>query len=76
MDFREKNEQGLTVCPECKKQYPPVLGERPEGDKRPIQFIFPDATIEQREQLISGLCSNRCWKEHLEGKKHEREIRP
>jgi len=51
-------------CPNCKKVYTPVL-ERPVGDTRPIQQIFPDSTPTEREQLISGICSDKCWSEFL-----------
>ena len=51
-------------CPNCKKVYEPELGER----KRPellIQQEFPDAKGYQREQLITGICSDKCWDEYL-----------
>jgi hypothetical protein len=64
MDFREIDEAGLTVCPQCKKHYRPIL-ERPISDIRPIQQIFPDAMPWQREQLITGICSDACWQKHL-----------
>lgn len=54
----------IRTCPNCKKVYETVL-DRPEGDNRPIQQIFPDAPSWQREQLISGICSNECWDEFL-----------
>ena len=53
-----------TTCPNCGKIYVPVLGER----KRPevtIQTEFPDATPVQREQYVSGICSDKCWREFL-----------
>ena len=56
------NEKGLIVCPNCKKEYKPIL-ERKEGEL--IQFTYPKATREEREQLISGLCSSKCWNEFL-----------
>ena len=40
----------------------PVL-KRIEGEL--IQDSYPNATKEEREQLISGLCSNECWEEFL-----------
>jgi hypothetical protein len=54
----------LKTCPNCGKTYTPKL-TRPEGDRRCIQDIYPDATREEREQLISGICSNKCWNEYL-----------
>jgi len=56
------NENGLMVCPNCKKEYKPFL-ERKDGEL--IQVTYPKATKEQREQLISGLCSDKCWNEYL-----------
>jgi len=52
------------ICPNCKKKYKTDL-DRPVGDDRSIQDIFPNATADQREQLVSGICSDRCWREYL-----------
>jgi len=46
------------ICPVCKEQYTPVLGER---DRRLIQEQFPNAEPWEREQLLSGICSQACW---------------
>lgn len=56
------NENGLIKCPNCKKFYKPKLERK--GDEL-IQVSYPNATREEREQLISGLCSNKCWDEFL-----------
>ena len=56
------NEKGLVVCPNCKKEYKPTLIRK--GNEL-IQITYPNATLEQREQLISGICSDKCWKEYL-----------
>jgi len=56
------DENGFIKCPNCKKLYKPKL-VRKTNDL--IQNEFPKATSEQREQLISGLCSNKCWNEFL-----------
>lgn len=51
-------------CPNCKKQYVPDLGLR----RKPhllIQDEFPRATPIQREQLQTGICSDKCWSEYL-----------
>ena len=50
------------ICPNCKKEYKPIL-ERKTNEL--IQNEFPNATKEEREQLISGLCCDKCWKEFL-----------
>jgi hypothetical protein len=47
-------------CPNCEKEYTPKL-KRPKGYNRDLQDIYPEATKEQREQIISGLCSTNCW---------------
>lgn len=51
------------ICPNCQKKYTPVL-ERKHPDM-PIQKEFPKATAQEREQHITGLCSDKCWKEYL-----------
>ena len=61
---RELDEDGLTICPQCRKHYKPKL-TRPEGDARAIQIIFPNAQLFEREQLITGLCSDKCWRKYL-----------
>jgi len=51
-------------CPICKKEYEPVLDilkYRQSGKK--VQDVFPDATSIEREQLITGICSDECWEE-------------
>ncbi|RLI97249.1 MAG: hypothetical protein DRO96_01100 [Candidatus Aenigmatarchaeota archaeon] len=47
-------------CLICKKWYTPVL-ERGHPDML-IQEEFPDAQLWEREQHISGICSDACWK--------------
>lgn len=59
MDARRRDAAGLTICPTCEKHYKPVLGDR--DPDRIIQEQFPEATPEQREQLITGICSNACY---------------
>jgi len=54
------------TCPNCGKVYETVLN-RPAGDNRCIQNIFPNSKPWEREQLLSGICSNKCWKEYLHG---------
>jgi hypothetical protein len=62
MDARQKDKDGLTICPQCLRHYKPTLGER---DGRLIQVQFPNATPEEREQLLTGLCSTACWNKFL-----------
>ena len=52
-------------CPQCWRFYDTELPERPKGDPRPIQEIFPEALQYQREQLQTGICSDKCWDEYL-----------
>ena len=56
------NYNGEVKCPNCNKLYKPKL-KRKEGEL--IQITYPKATKEDREQLISGLCCNKCWEEYL-----------
>lgn len=49
-------------CPNCREGYYTVLDRI---NDRPIQEQYPDAPKWQREQLISGLCSDKCWREFL-----------
>ena len=62
MNFNLIDDDGLILCPNCKKWYKPIL-TRVEGEL--IQVSHPQATKEEREQLISGLCSSKCWNEFL-----------
>ena len=54
----------MVQCPNCKRVYTPELPP-PRGDysarNRPIQKIYPDAEPYQREQLQTGLCSDKCF---------------
>jgi hypothetical protein len=51
-------------CPNCRKWYEPVLGERKQPELL-IQQEFPDAMAWEREQLITHICSDKCWDEYL-----------
>ena len=64
VDARNKDNNELTICPNCKKHYTPELGERKHLEMC-IQDEFPNATPVQREQLVSGLCSDLCWNAYL-----------
>jgi uncharacterized Zn finger protein (UPF0148 family) len=63
MDARMKDKDGKTICPACGKHYIPVLGER--DGTRMIQEQFPNATPSEREQLVTGICSDRCWRKYI-----------
>lgn len=65
MDTREITARGRTVCPACRKEYVPELGSR--DPSRLVQDEFPDATREQREQLVTGMCSTACFFEYVGG---------
>jgi hypothetical protein len=56
------NSEGFIICPNCNKSYKPIL-ERKKGEL--IQNTYPNSTKEEREQLISGLCSSVCWNKFL-----------
>jgi len=49
-------------CPNCGKKYEPEL-KKVEGIA--MQVAYPKEPAWKREQLISGLCSQGCWKEFL-----------
>lgn len=50
-------------CPQCLREYQPALyRQKPELS---VQVEFPLALAWQREQLITGLCSDICWKKYL-----------
>lgn len=61
----------LTRCPNCQKMYVPDLSfadlEKGREKGLLIQDIFPQATPIQREQLQTGICSDKCWNEYLGG---------
>jgi len=65
MDSRDIDGEGLTICPGCGRHYKPVLGERDPDII--IQKQFPNSTSEEREQLVSGICSDACWDKLLRG---------
>lgn len=65
MDIRVKDSKGKTVCPQCHRHYTPVLSEINAEDNRLIQDIYPDAFPFEREQLLTGICSDVCWNKYL-----------
>ena len=62
-----------TECPQCHKMYVPDLTKRPDWEQKlalylggkHIQNVWPDATDSQREQLLTGVCSDKCWSDLL-----------
>ena len=71
--MRETKKAKVT-CPQCKAEYWTDLeceGELIEGQGwtrvHAIQNEHPDATPIQREQWLSGLCSDECWDAYLGG---------
>ena len=50
------------TCPNCHKIYETILERK---TRLPIQHEHPNAPAWQREQLITGICSDKCWKEYL-----------
>ena len=51
-------------CPNCGVEY---ITELDRKDDRNIQEQYPDAPAWQREQLVSGICSDECWDEFIGG---------
>ena len=46
------------ICPICLKKYEPVLERKTD---KLVQIEFPNAEKWEREQLMSGICSQKCW---------------
>ena len=46
----------IKKCVNCGKIYKTDLDRDKNGD-------LPEGTLIQKEQLISGICSNKCWKQ-------------
>ncbi len=72
-------------CPQCRKIYLPELINDADGIKRwqegeLIQNVWPSATTIQREQLKTGLCSDKCWDLFLgvedDGREYEDDYSP
>lgn len=59
------NIRGQAKCPYCKKYYVPVLEMPDPEDNRTIQKIYPDTERWEREQLVTGICCDRCWDKYL-----------
>lgn len=57
--------EGKIICPNCGKHYTPDLPIPPASDNRRIQEIYPHTQPYQREQLLTGICSDKCWDEFL-----------
>jgi len=58
------------ICPNCKKQYDIILADADYerwvmGMK--VQEVWPDWSAEERERMITGMCSTKCWNEYLGG---------
>ena len=61
-------------CPSCGKTYVPDLLAQEGGaakfaswkrDHLLVQNVWPQATADQREQLLTGVCSSDCWDNFL-----------
>ena len=50
------------ICPQCHKEYEPVLKRK---TNLKIQDEFPNESAWKREQLISGICCDKCWDKYL-----------
>lgn len=56
------------ICPNCGKHYETTL--KRQHPSIPVQNEFPQSTPIEREQLITGICSDKCWNEFLGIKEH------
>ena len=63
-DKMKRDTRMKITCPYCKCEYVPVLGER-KNHALLIQEEFPNALAWEREQLITGICSDECWDKFL-----------
>jgi hypothetical protein len=54
----------IQLCPNCRRTYETDIKELKREDMR-VQEQFPNATAIQREQLISGICSEKCWNQFI-----------
>jgi hypothetical protein len=63
MDATIRNELNQIICPQCAVAYYPKLGNRKTD--LVIQKEFPDATSAEREQLVTGICSDQCYTDYL-----------
>jgi hypothetical protein len=60
----------VATCPACNKTYVPVLVKDEAGMKRwqngeLIQNVWPGSKPIHREQLQTGICSDKCWDRFL-----------
>lgn len=53
----ETTEDGKHVCPNCKRAYEPAYDSKEEAKEH--------GTDAEKEQYITGLCSDGCWDEYL-----------
>lgn len=57
------------TCPHCGRNYTPDLAKEKDFKEKSVEWIcgkliqdvWPHATEIQREQLITGICSDECW---------------
>ena len=59
-------------CPQCEQSYEPTLSHNKKGlenwqNGMLLQNAFPRATPIEREQLMTGLCSDECWEKFSAG---------
>jgi hypothetical protein len=56
------------TCPNCHKTEEVVVSndkyDRWQSGEH-VQDVWPEFTPTQREQLITGICSDECWEEYL-----------
>jgi len=60
-----RTQDGKVKCPYCLKVYHPILEMPDKEDTRSMQKIYPKTKRWEREQLITGICCDRCWDSYL-----------
>ena len=65
-------EDGMMTCPHCHRTYLVELAQAADWigklvltETKLIQDVWPKAEMYQREQLMTGLCSDQCWTDYL-----------
>jgi len=53
----QTDKEGRHICPECHRAYEPDFDSKEEAKEKGESY--------QKEQYITGLCSDECWQSYL-----------